>query len=141
MASINPYLNFNGNAEAAFNFYKTVFGGEFLVVQRFGDVPEIGNVPENEKNRIMHISLPLTNKSVLMGCDTVSTFGPAVVSGSNVTLSITSESEVEADQLFLRLASSGKITMPMQKTFWGSYFGMLTDQFSIQWMISYEYSN
>ncbi len=138
MATTNIYLNFNGNCEEAFNFYKSVFGGEFPYVGRFGDMPPTENVKMNQgfKNLIMHISLPIGN-SILMGSDTGGEWAPDFVQGNNFSVSVTADSKEEADQIFNGLATGGNITMPQQVTFWGDYFGMLTDKFGVNWMISF----
>ena len=138
MAGVNPYLNFNGNIEEAFNFYKTVFGGEFASVMRFKDAPAEYRAP-GEDNKIMHISLPIGNGTVLMASDVPDSFGK-VNMGSNMHIAISTSSEEEANKLFKGLSTGGKVTMPHDKTFWGSYFGMLTDKFGVQWMGSYDYN-
>ena len=141
MPSINPYLTFNGNCEAAFNHYKSVFGGEFPYVGRFKDMPEMGgkSVPESEAEKIMHMSLPIGEGTVLFGSDTSEIFGRPVVQGNNFTISVNTGSEEEADRFFKGLSEGGSVIMPMGKTFWNSYFGMLTDKFGINWMVSFEY--
>jgi PhnB protein len=137
MPSVNPYLNFNGNTEEAFNFYKSVFGGEFLMVQRFQDTPESGKLPAGEQNKIMHIALPIGKGNVLMATDALESMGQKLIQGNNFSLSLETDSQEEADNLFKKLSAGGKAEMAMQKTFWGSYFGMLQDKFGIQWMVSY----
>ncbi|MEO6683085.1 MAG: VOC family protein [Ginsengibacter sp.] len=138
MATTNVYLNFNGNCEEAFNFYKSVFGGEFTYMGRFSDMPESEDykVSEEAKNRIMHVSLPI-GKSILMGSDTGGDWAPAFVLGNNFSVSVTADSKEEADTLFNALARNGHISMPLADTFWGDYFGMLTDSFGVSWMISF----
>ena len=138
MATLNPYLNFKGNTEEAFNFYKSVFGGEFIALQRFKDTPEADRVPADEKDKIMHVSLPIGKANILMGTDALESMGHMLSVGNNINLSINTESEAEADKLFNALAAGGKVTMPLGRTFWGAYFGMLTDKFGIKWMVSYE---
>jgi len=138
MATLNPYLNFKGNTEEAFNFYKSVFGGEFTALQRFKDTPEADRVPADEKDKIMHVSLPIGKANILMGTDALESMGHMLSVGNNINLSINAESEAEADKLFNALAAGGKVNMPLGRTFWGAYFGMLTDKFGIQWMVSYE---
>lgn len=140
MATVNPYLNFNGNTEEAFNFYKSVFGGEFLTLQRFKDTPEVGNIPTEEQDKIMHVSLPMSNGNVLMGSDALESMSQTLAVGNNFSLSINVESEAEADKLFNGLAVGGQVVMSLEKTFWGAYFGMLTDKFGIQWMVNYDYN-
>jgi PhnB protein len=139
MATINPYLNFKGNTEEAFNFYKSVFGGEFKDLVRFKDTSDGSNVPDNEKNMLMHISLPIGTGNILMATDALESMGQKITFGNNFYLSLSAESEEEADKLFKGLITGGKATMPLQKTFWGSYFGMVTDKFGINWMVSYDY--
>ena len=138
MTEANIYLNFNGNCEEAFNFYKSVFGNEFIHIGRFGDMPasEDYKVPEESKNKIMHVSLPI-GKSILMGSDTGGEWAPSFVQGNNFSVALNADSKDEADKLFNALAKDGKITMPLDHTFWGDYFGMLTDKFGINWMMSF----
>ncbi|MEX2573899.1 MAG: VOC family protein [Balneolaceae bacterium] len=140
MATLNPYLNFNGNTEEAFNFYKSVFGGEFLMLQRFKDTPEADNVPENDQDKIMHISLPLGQGNILMATDVLESAGHDTVSGNNISLALQADSEEEAEKLFNALSEGGKIEMPLDKTFWNAYFGMCTDKFGVQWMVNYDYA-
>src|SRR4030095_15780938 len=141
MKSVNPYLNFQGNTEEAFKFYKSVFGGEFASIQRFKDVPgEAGSVPENEKDKIMHIALPIGKSNVLMGTDELESKGQKLTQGSNFHLVVNTESEDEANRIFNGLSSGGKVTLPIGKAFWGAYFGMLIDKFGIRWMINYDES-
>jgi PhnB protein len=140
MATINPYLNFQGNTEEAFNFYKSVFGGEFLAVQRFGDVPETAQVPEQDKDKIMHIALPIGKQTMLMGTDVLESMGQRLIEGNNYNLAIQAESEEEANHFFKGLSEGGKIIMPMEKAFWGDYFGMFTDRFGINWMVSFTFN-
>ncbi len=139
MATTNTYLNFNGNCEDAFNFYKSVFGGEFTYIGRFGEMPESDDykVPESDKNKIMHVSLPIGN-SILMGSDTGGDWAPSFIQGNNFSVSVTPKSKQEADNLFNALAEDGQITTPIHNTFWGAYFGMILDKFGINWMINFE---
>lgn len=135
MNSLNPYLNFNGNTEEVFNFYKGVFGGEFAMLMRFGDTPGCEDMPETEKNGIMHVALPI-GSSVLMGTDVPKSM-EQVSTGTNISISVNVSSREEADRVYNGLSAGGKATMPMNDMFWGDYYGMLTDKFEIQWMISY----
>jgi PhnB protein len=140
MKSVNPYIYFNGSAEEAFNFYKSIFGGEFQAVQRLSDMPdspEMPPMPESEKKKIVHISLPIGKGNVLMASDVFAVFGQSKAEGNNVHLSLEADSKKEADQIFSALAAGGQITMPLANQFWGSYYGMLTDKFGIQWMMSF----
>ncbi len=136
MNQLNPYLNFNGNTEEAFNFYRSVLGGEFAMLMRFGDTPGCEEMPETEKNGIMHIALPVGN-NVIMGTDVPSSM-QQVTFGSNMSLSMSVNSREEADRVFNGLAEGGNATMPMNDMFWGAYYGMLTDKFGVQWMVSYD---
>ena len=142
MATTNTYLNFNGNCEEAFNFYKSVFGGDFTYMGRFNEMPESEDytVPEGDKNKIMHVSLPI-GSSVLMGSDVGGDWAPSFKLGNNFAVSVSANSKEEADRIFNSLAESGKVTMPLENTFWGDYFGMLTDKFGINWMMSYNEQN
>jgi len=139
MTTINPYLTFNGNCEEAFNFYKSVFGGEFSYVGRFSEMPpqEGFEMPEEVKNQIMHISLPISKETILMGSDAGGDWGPKNVIGNNISLSITASSKEDADRFFEMLSEGGKINMPIGPTFWGDYFGTCTDKFDINWMVSF----
>ena len=135
--SLSPYLFFDGNCREAFELYRSVFGGEFLVVQTFGDGPADMNVPEEEKGRIMHVSLPV-GSSVLMGSDSCSAFGPPPAHGTNFAISIVGDSREHCDEVFAKLSEGGTVKMPMEETFWGAYFGNWTDRYGIGWMINYE---
>ncbi len=135
--SLNPYLFFDGNCREAFDFYRSVFGGDFSVLQTFGDGPPDMGVPEAEKDRIMHVSLPV-GPAVLMGSDSCSAFGPPPAAGDNFAISLTGESREQCDRIFAALSAGGAVRMPMQETFWGSYFGNWTDRFGIGWMISFD---
>ncbi len=139
MTKLNPYLTFLGNCEEAFNYYKSVFGGDFSYVGRFSEMPpqEGVELSEDDKNKIMHISLPISEETILMGSDTGGEWAPKTVIGNNISLSITAESKEDADRFFNGLSEGGRTTMPMAQTFWGDYFGMCTDQYNINWMISY----
>lgn len=139
MAQVNPYLIFNGDCEAAFLLYKSVFGGEFPYMGKFGDMPPAEGqpeLPEEEKNRVMHVTLPIGN-TILMGSDTNSQSGD-VKMGENVSISINVDSRAEADSIFTGLTDGGVVKMPMTDTFWGAYFGMLVDKFGIHWMINFD---
>ena len=136
--AVNPYLMFSGTCEEAFLFYKSVFGGDFPYIGKFKDAPaEEGEVLSEEAlNRIMHVSLPIGN-SILMGSDTHPRYGD-VGFGDNFSVSINAESREEADKIFNGLSAGGKVEMPMNDTFWGSYFGMFKDKFGINWMVSFD---
>ncbi len=137
MALINPYLNFNGNTEEVFNFYKSVFGNEFAMVMRYKDAPAEHQMGMDNLDLIMHVSLPIGDGTILMGSDVPEIYGK-VIMGTNISISISAESKEEADKLFNGLSAGGQVTMPMENTFWGSYFGMFKDKFGINWMMSYD---
>ncbi|MGH2568429.1 MAG: VOC family protein [Bacteroidota bacterium] len=138
MASLNPYLNFPGNTEEAFNFYKSVFGGEFITLQRFKDTPEAGNIPEKDKNKIMHVALPIGKGNILMATDALESLGQKLTVGNNMYITIEPESREEAERLFNGLSAGGKVEMPLQDMFWGAYYGSFRDRFGIQWMVNYD---
>jgi PhnB protein len=139
MININPYLNFMGNTEAAMKFYRSVFGGEFIVFQRFRDVPGYEKMPESEWDKVMHASLPMGKSNTLMATDTLESMGQTLTVGNNYYISIATESEEETDRFFKKLSEGGKIEMPVNKTFWGAYCGMCQDKFGIQWILNYDY--
>lgn len=142
MASVHTYLTFNGNCEAAFNFYKSVFRGEFEYIGKFKDMPPAEGQPpvsEADAEKIMHVSLPIGNGSSLFGSDTSEAFGGNVTFGSNFSISINADNKDEADKLFNGLSEGGNVIMPMGDTFWGAYFGMFVDKFGINWMVNFDY--
>jgi PhnB protein len=138
MAQINPHINFNGNAEEAFGFYRSVFGGEFAKIMRFKDLssPEF-SVSENEANKIMHIALPI-GKSVLMANDVPEILGRTNENENRSKIVISAESKEEADKLFSGLSAGGQIEMPIADSPWGSYFGMFRDKYGIEWMVDFD---
>ena len=138
MVTINAYLTFNGNCEEAFNHYKSVFGGEFKQISRFKDMPTMpGQVfPEEAMNKIMHISLPISKETILMGSDANPFMGKVNI-GQHLSLTVSTDSKDEADKIFKSLSAGGEITMPIEETFWGSYFGMLIDKFGFIWMVEF----
>ncbi|MBK8503738.1 MAG: VOC family protein [Saprospiraceae bacterium] len=136
MALINPHINFNGNAEEAFNFYKSVFGGEFAMIMRFGDMPN-PNIPESENSKIMHIALPI-GKNILMGNDVPEFMGRVNENENRSKISISAESKEEADELYSGLSAGGQIEMPIGDSPWGSYFAMFRDKYGIEWMVDFD---
>jgi PhnB protein len=134
---VHPYLNFDGQAEEAFDFYKSVFGGEFSGIMRMNEAPGTENLTEDEQNRIMHISLPIGNDTILMASDIVCSMGQRLVKGNNNYISLHPQSREEADRLFDKLSAGGKIEVPIQDQFWGDYFGSFTDKFGICWMVNF----
>ncbi|RCH54892.1 VOC family protein [Mucilaginibacter hurinus] len=135
---INPYLYFKGNTEEAFNFYSSVFGTEIVMIMRFKDTPEAGNVSAADQDKIMHIALPIGKNNVLMGNDMVGADADKLTIGTNFHISFSAESKEQADNIFAWLSSGGTITVPLETSFWGAYFGMCTDKYNIQWMVSYD---
>lgn len=138
-----PYLNFNGQAEEAFEFYKKTFGGEFRMVMKMKDAPGLADqLPDDEKERIMHISLPIgKNGSVLMASDICPSMGQTLQMGNNNYISLHPESRDEADRIFAGLSEGGFIEMPMEDQFWGDYFGSFKDKFGVCWMINHNENN
>lgn len=138
MASINPYIHFNGNAEEAFTFYKAAFGGEFERLVRFSDMKsEEHPIPESEQNKIMHIALPI-GKTILMGSDTPSFMGKHNENETRSKISISTDSKEEADKIFNGLSAGGSVEFPLGDAPWGAYFGMFRDKYGIEWMVSYD---
>lgn len=134
MAKLNPYLNFDGTCEEAFNFYKSIFGGEFQGgVSKMKDAPGM-NIPEAAKERVMHVALPI-GEDLLMGSDIMP--GMHFNPGNSNYISVFPESKEEADRLFTALADGGEVEMPMEDQFWGDYFGSLKDRFGVYWMLNY----
>ena len=138
MAQINPHINFNGNAEEAFNFYKSVFGGEFAMVKRFKDIASADfPVAEKEANKIMHIALPIGN-SILMANDVPEILGRTNENENRSKIVISAESKEEADKLFNGLSAGGQIEGPIGDSPWGSYFGCFRDKYGIEWIVEFD---
>ena len=135
MPQINPYLNFSGTCEQAFELYQSVFGGE-LELSRFSDMPADDSAPPVDGNLVMHVSLPIGDGQVLMGSDRPSAMGPTEV-GNKFNVIINPDSSQDGKRVFEALAAGGQVTMPYERTFWGADFGMLTDQYGINWMVNY----
>ena len=137
MPKLNPYLNFDGKAEEAFLFYRTVFGGEFVGgVMKMGNAPGTEDLSKEDKNRVMHIALPI-GKDLLMASDIVPSMGQKLSQGNGNYISVFPESREEADRIFSALSSGGEIEMPMEDQFWGDYFGSFKDQFGVFWMVNF----
>lgn len=135
---LNSYLHFDDNCREAFEFYRSLFGGEFDLILTFAEGPaDMPPLPENEQNRIMHVSLPVGG-GVLMGSDSCSAFGGPPAVGNNFSISVSADSREETERLFAGLSDGGKVEMEPQDMFWGSYFGMCTDRFGINWMVSHD---
>ncbi len=141
MALINPHINFNGNAEEAFTFYKSIFGGEFANIIRFKDISTPENpIAESEANKIMHIALPIGN-NILMGNDVPSFMGQVNENENRSKIAVIAESREEADKLFSGLSVGGNVEVPISDSFGGAYFGMFRDKFGIEWIINFESNN
>lgn len=136
MAHINPYIHFNGNAEEAFTFYKSVFGGEFAMLSRFKELAMPG-IGENEAEKIMHISLPIGPHTILMGSDTPDSMGKHNLNETRSKIAISPDSKEEADKIFNGLSAGGQVEMPMMDAPWGAYFGMFRDKYGIEWMVNF----
>lgn len=140
MPRLHPYLNFAGNAEEAFAFYRSVFGGEFTAVVRFKDMPVEGApVPPADADKIMHIGLPVGKDSILMASDAPESMGFRVVQGNNVYVLVSPDSKEEADRIFAALSAGGTVEMPIADQVWGDYYGSCRDKFGIHWMVDYAY--
>ena len=141
MARVTTYLNFSRNTEEAFNFYRSVFGGEFSGngIARLGDIPSSENTPEladEDKNLIMHIELPVLGGHVLMGTDAPESMGFNINFGNNIHINLEPDTRTETKRLFDSLSAGGKITMELQEMFWGAYYGSCTDKYGVQWMFN-----
>jgi PhnB protein len=138
MTKLHAYLNFAGNAEEAFTFYRSVFGGEFSSHVRFREFPMEGvNIPQEDEDKSMHIALPIGQDSLLMASDALESLGQKLVQGNNVYISVHPTSREEADRIFNALADGGQIEMPIADQAWGDYYGSLRDKFSVMWMVNY----
>ena len=129
-----------GNTEEAMNFYKSVFGGKFTIFQRFKDLPGSERMSKADQEKLIHVSLDMGNGNTLMATDSLESMEQTVVFGNNFHICIEAESEKETEKLFSSLAQGGTVEMPLNKTMWGAYFGMVRDKFGIQWMINYTHS-
>jgi PhnB protein len=137
MVTINPYINFNGNAEEAFTFYKSVFGGEFGKITRFKDIASAEfPVPENEANKIMRITLPI-GTNVLVANDVPESMGPVSETENRSKIAVIAESKEEADKIFNGLSVGGTVEMPMAESPWGTYFAMFRDKYGIEWTVEF----
>jgi PhnB protein len=138
MTRVHTYLNFAGNAEEAFNFYKSVFGGEFTQVVKFKDFPIEGiEIPKEDGDKVMHVGLPVGEGDVLMASDTLKSLGQELVHGNNTYVSVHPESKEEASRIFNALSQGGDIEMPIADQAWGDYYGAFKDKFGVQWMVNY----
>ncbi len=137
MLRVNPYLNFSGNCEEAFTFYRSVFGGELTDLSRYSELPPDTPPPESDASKIMHVSLPIGEGQALMGSDRPDSMGPTTP-GDNVQISVNPTDADEARRIFDQLAEGGQVTMPYERAFWGADFGMCIDKFGLQWMVNYD---
>ncbi|MCY4413158.1 MAG: VOC family protein [Caldilineaceae bacterium] len=135
--TLSIYLNFNGNCRQAFDFYRSAFGGDYITISTFGEGPDDMGMPEDELDRIMHVSLPIGD-SVLMGSDTSAAFGPPHQAGNNFSVSCHPKSREETERLFAAISAGGTVTMPLDDMFWGSYFGACVDKFGIPWQFNHD---
>jgi PhnB protein len=143
MTTVNIYLTFNGNCEEAFTFYRSVFGGEFQYIGKYGEMPPLQDIPfvsDGHKNKVMHVTLPISKETMLMGNDSLSEAESPIETCSNFTISVRTDNKEEADRLFNKLSKEGQVTLPMKETFWGSYYGMITDKFGIHWKMNVDLS-
>jgi len=138
VTTTNPSLNFNGTTEEAFLFYQSIFGGDFAMFQRFGDLPGAEQMPESERNNTMHVSLSIAPGITLMGSDVSGSMGHSLTVGNNVQLSVGADSKEDAQRLFDALSAGGTVTMPIADTFWGAFFGMMIGKFGTQWMVNFD---
>lgn len=140
MAKVSTYLNFAHHTEEAFQFYRSVFGGDFRGgIMRFGDMPPHPGAPtlsEADQNLVMHIELPILGGHVLMGTDAPESMGFKVIAGNNVHINLETDSREQTEQLFTALSAGGTVTQPLQDMFWGAYFGSCTDRYGVQWMFN-----
>lgn len=139
MLKVHIYLNFDGNTLEAFEFYKSIFGGDFVLFQQVKGTPGIPDLSPEDLEKVMHIALPVGDNMMLHASDAMPSMGQKLEEGNNFHIMLESDSKEEADRYFKALSVHGQIGMPMQDTFWGAYYGMLTDKFGVQWMIDYEY--
>lgn len=133
------YLNFDGNCRDALDFYRSVFGGEYMMIQTFGDGPDDIGIAESDKDKIMHATLTIGD-GFIMASDTAPNFGPPLSVGNNFSLTYPTQSKKETDELFAKISEGGTVTMPVEEQFWGAYFGACTDKFGINWQFDYEMS-
>jgi len=139
MISVNPYFHFMGTTEEAMQFYRSIFGGEFTILQRFKDIPGGEKWPLDEQEKIIHISLVTPKGHVFMATDALESMDQKITAGNNCRITIHTENEFETKKLFNGLSAGGKIEMPLNKTLWGAFCGMCTDKYGIQWMLNYTY--
>lgn len=140
MLSINPYLHFKGNAEEAMKFYNTILGGEITALHRYNEIPGSEKMPKASQEKLIHSALTIANGYTIMASDRLESMDSNIASGNNFHICVHTKSETESDKVFNALSAGGTIEMPLNKTFFGSYFGMCRDKFGINWMINYTYN-
>jgi PhnB protein len=138
MLTTNTYLNFDGDTLPAFEFYRSIFGGEFDRLLKMGEMPSQEKLSEQERNLIAHVGLKLSETATLHGSDIVKSYGHQLTVGNNFYILLSPDSRTEADQLFAALSAGGTVEIEMTEMFWGAYYGAFKDKFGIQWMISFE---
>lgn len=136
MANFNIYLNFNGNLEEAFNFYRDVFEGRYLELKKYAEMPHSDSLIPEDREKVMHAELHIDDNTILMGCDILEAWGQVMNRGTNFYINITPGSMEEGSSIFKKLSVGGEVQMPLQKTFWGAFLGTVTDRFGTQWMIN-----
>jgi PhnB protein len=145
MGTVSTYLNFKRETEEAFKFYKSVFGGDYMgEISRYGDIPPGENMPqiaEEDKNLVMHITLPILGGHMLMGSDVPESGGFRMNAGNNVYVMLSPDTKEETTRLFNSLMEGGKVEMDLQDTFWGAYYGSGSDKFGVHWMFHFQYQN
>lgn len=138
MKNFSIFLNFDGNLKEAFDFYKETFGGEYKTIKKYSEMPHSDTLSSEDREKAMHCELEIKEELVLMGCDILEVWGQSITRGTNFYVNITPDSIEEGRIIFSKLSSGGEVQMPFQKTFWGSFFGTVTDRFGTQWMIKIE---
>lgn len=139
MAGVSTYLNFPRETEEAFNFYKSVFGGEFTGIQRFSEIPQQEGMPplsEEDKNLVMHVALPILGGHILMGSDVPESMGSKIQFGNNIYITLEPDTRADTRRLFDALSAGGAVEMELQEMFWGDYYGSCTDKYGIRWMFN-----
>lgn len=139
MLSTNTYLHFAGNAEKAMNFYKKIFNGTFRIFQRYKEIPGGEKLSAEEQDKLIHVTLDIGNGIIIMATDALQSMGRTVTQGNNVYTCLHTDTEAETEKIFGLLSEEGDIEMPLNKTFWGAYFGMCRDKYGVHWMINYTY--
>ncbi len=136
MQLVHVYVNFPGTTREALEFYETVFNTKIIMIQTFGEAAFIPNVPDAAKSKIVHAQLPITEAVHLMASDSIEGFGPPAVYGNNFQIAVVADDKAEADRVFAKLSEDGRVGMPLANAPWGPYFGMVTDRFGVNWMVS-----